>query len=556
MIRIKNYILTGLVVLTATSCNDFLNTTPYDALLPSTTWRTEDDAQKFVVGCYGGDNDQVPGWESGETLLYLDCMSDFAYNNFPWEGYTNFGNGTLSASTGHSFYSFSVIRRCNTFLENVEGITFADPAVKKDLIAQVRFLRAYNYFIMNWMYGGVPIVSNYMTADEAKVPRDTEENVRKFIETELDGCTADLKDEPAALGRAAKGAALALRMREALYYGDWAVAKDRAEKIKRMNLYTLDDNYSNLFRISGKSSREIIMAVQYIPNTKSLGTIGQMYNNGDGGWSSIVPTQNLVNAYEMKNGLTIDEANSGYDPTHPYANRDPRMGMSIYYPGSNFTKDDGTVTVFNTLDQVLNGKSNPNYALAADNSSKTGLTWAKYLDPITQYNATGIWDTEASPIVFRYAEVLLTYAEAENELNGPSGSVYDALDDVRERVGMPAVDRVKYATKDKLRELIRRERSVEFAGEGLRRADIVRWKTSDGKMLAEKVMNGSLLRVVGTVSMDSNIAPEMRATINPAAPVNQRLIEERTFSPHHRYLPIPQSALDKNPKLKQNEGYK
>lgn len=555
MTRIKNYILAGVIALTTASCNDFLTTNPYDALPPSIAWKTEDDAQKFVVGCYGGDNDKVPGWESGETLLYLDCMSDFAYNNFPWEGFTAYGNGSFSASDGRSFYNLSVIRRCNTFFKNVEGITFSDPAVKKDLIAQVRFLRAYQYFIMNWMYGGVPLISNYMTADEAKVPRDTEAKVREFVEKELDECTADLKEKPADLGRAAKGAALALRMREALYYGDWATAKDRAKKIEALNQYSLEGSYSNLFRVSGKNSKEIILAVQYIPNTKTLGTIGQMYNNGDGGWSSVVPTQNLVDEYEMANGLAKEEAGSGYDPTHPYANRDPRMSMSIYYPGCDFTKDDGTVTVFNTLDKEIGGKTNANYSLAADNSSKTALTWAKYLDPITQYKATGIWETEASPIVFRYAEVLLTYAEAENELNGPSSSVYDALDNVRARAGMPAVDRAKYAAKDKLRELIHRERAVEFAGEGLRRADIIRWKTSDGKMVAEKVLNGALLRVVGTVSMNASVSPTMRATINPDASRKERLVEERVFKTFQRYLPIPQSARDKNPRLTQNDGY-
>lgn len=555
MTRIKNYIWAGAIALTAASCNDFLTTNPYDALLPSLGWKTEDDAQKFAVSCYGGDSKYVPGWQEGSTLLYMDCMSDFAYSYFPWEEFTAYGNGSFSASDGKSFYDYSVIRRCNTFLGKVEGITFGDPAVKKDLIAQVRFLRAYQYFIMNWMYGGVPIISNYMTADEAKVPRDTEAKVRGFIEKELDECTADLKEKPSELGRVAKGAALALRMREALYYGDWATAKDRAEKIKALNQYSLENNYSNLFRISGKSSKEIILAVQYIPNTKTLTTIGRMYNNGDGGWSSIVPTQNLVDAYEMANGLTKDEAGSGYDPTHPYANRDPRMGMSIYYPGSEFTKDDGTVTIFNTLDKEIGGKINANYPLAQDNSSKTALTWAKYLDPITQYKSSGIWETEASPIVFRYAEVLLTYAEAENELSGPSSSVYDALDHVRARAGMPAVDRAKYATKDKLRELIHRERAVEFAGEGLRRADIVRWKTPDGKMVAEKVLNGALLRVVGTVSMDASVSPSMRAKINPGASKKERLIEERVFKTFQRYLPIPQSARDKNPQLSQNDGY-
>lgn len=118
---------------------------------------------------------------------------------------------------------------------------------------------------------------------------------------------------------------------------------------------------------------------------------------------------------------------------------------------------------------------------------------------------------------------------------------------------MPAVDEAKYNTKDKLRELIWRERGVEFAGEGLRRADILRWKTSDGKMLAEKVLNTTLVRRTGTVSNGPD--PETRATIdqNPAA--EDILIENRVFKPFHRYYPIPQGAMDKNPKLVQNEGY-
>ena len=189
---------------------------------------------------------------------------------------------------------------------------------------------------------------------------------------------------------------------------------------------------------------------------------------------------------------------------------------------------------------------------AADNASKTGLTWSKYLAPITQYS--DIWKTAACPIVFRYAEVLLTWAEAENELNGPSPSVYGKIDQVRQRVGMPKVDTDKYKTKETLRELIHRERAVELAGEGLRRADILRWKTADGKMLAEKVLNGRLERRVGTVNM-TGTDPETRATINVKASDEDKLIEMRKFEPKNRYFPFGQSILDKNPKLKQNEGY-
>ena len=547
MKRFKNYIVLGMAALLGTSCSDFLDVTPKDALSPSTTWQTETDAEKFAIGCYDG-------WEDGGSLLYFDCGSDFGYNNFSWEGYRPWGDGTLSASnTGASLYSFTTIRRCNTFLENVEAIPFSDEAVKNDLIAQVRFIRAYKYFNMNWWYGGVPIIDNYETAEEAQVPRNTEDEVRAFVEQELDAITPMLNDAPAERGRAAKGAALALRMREALYYEDWATAKDRAQQIIDLGLYSLDPSYTNLFSNSGKDSPEIIMAVQYMVSLKGLGTIGQMYNNANGGWSSIVPTHNLIDTYEMENGMTIDEAGSGYDPVHPFANRDPRLTMSICYPGQDYIKADGTQGIFNTLDRQLDGANNMDYMTMADNTSRTGLTWNKYLAPITQYS--NIWDTDACPIVFRYAEVLLTWAEAENELNGPSAEVYNKLNQIRTRVGMPEVDQAKYGTKEKLRELIRRERGVEFAGEGIRRADIVRWKDASGKMVAETVLNGTLERRVGTVSMDASVDPELRATITVDAPATEKFIETRKFAAHNRYFPIPQTSIDKNPQLTQNNGY-
>ena len=536
------------------SCSDFLDTLPSDALTPETTWKTEQDAQKFLIGCYDG-------WEKGEELLYMDCASDFGYNNFQWEGYKDFGNGTLSqANPGTNFYDYTIIRRCNTLLENIDKIAFSDEKVKKDLIAQARVIRAYRYFKMNWLYGGVAQIGNYGSAQEAQVERATEAQIREFIHTELDECTSDLSEKPAARGRIAQGAALAIRMREALYYGDWQVAKDKAQAIidlskKNGNLYELEkgaDGYSRLFQVAGQDSKEIILAVQYINSTKPLGVIGQMYNNGDGGWSSIVPTYQLIDTYEMKSGLTITESGSGYDPAHPFKNRDPRLALTVIYPGADYIKADGTKAVFNTLDKTVDGSANANFMTAADNASKTGLTWNKYLGPITQY--ADIWKSNACPIVFRYAEVLLTWAEAENELNGPSEDVYAKIDEVRTRVGMPKVDRNKYNSKETLRELIWRERGVEFAGEGIRRADILRWKTSDGKMLAEKVLNVTLERRVGTVDMKGS-DPESRATIKQDASAADKKIEDRKFEKKNRYFPFGQEVLDKNPKLTQNEGY-
>ena len=136
MKRLLVYMLAGVSVLGMTSCSDFLDTVPHDALSPATTWQTEDDAQKFLVGCYDG-------WADANEILYLDCGSDFGYNNFQWESWKTIGNGSMSAANEvYNLYSFSMIRRCNTFLENIDKVEFSDESVKNDMIGQVRTIRA------------------------------------------------------------------------------------------------------------------------------------------------------------------------------------------------------------------------------------------------------------------------------------------------------------------------------------------------------------------------------------------------------------------------------
>jgi hypothetical protein len=253
--------------------------------------------------------------------------------------------------------------------------------------------------------------------------------------------------------------------------------------------------------------------------------------------------------------LLPDEAGSGYDPTHPFANRDPRLALTIIYPGRDWVGSDKKSRVFNTLDRMLNGKTNPDYEDAADNSSHTGMIWAKYTQPITQYSAS--LDNDATcPILFRYAEVLLTIAEIDVEKNENFDEVYNILDQLRQRGGQVVVDRSKYNTQAKLRELVRRERCIELAGEGLRRADLLRWKDDQGKMLAETLLNGTLYRMTGTIDY-AQTDPDLRAVIDPPTSDNEalRTVESRVFYPYQRYLPFPQTEIDRNPNLTQNEGY-
>lgn len=533
-----------LISLSLFSCEGFMDTAPKDALSSATFWKTEADAKSAVVGCYDG-------WASGSAILYMDCGSDIAYNNFEWEGYRLMGNGGMSQSnTGSGFYTYAIIRRCNNFLAHIDEIKFADETLKKDLIAQVRVIRAYKYSLLNFWYGGVPLANKlYTTAAEAQLPRNTEAEVLKFVLDELTLAIPDLSKSPSETGRIAQGTAMAIKMRAALYAGDYTTALAAANDIKGLGKYSLEPVYSNLFNLSGKGSPEIIHATQYLENVAEFGLIGQMYNIGDGGWSSIVPTQNLVDMYEMANGMVKEEAGSGYDPVHPFAGRDPRMAMSILYPGMDW-KGPEMNGVLNTLDKNVDGKPNPNCAPGADNTSKTGLTWAKYLSPSTQYS--DIWNTSACPILFRYAEVLLTIAECNIEMASGNLSVAaDLIDEIRFRAGMPAIDRAKYSTKEQLREILRRERAVEMAGEGLRRADILRWKDASGKMLAETVLNGDLTCITGTV--DATVSdPFLRAVISPTV---REKIETRIFKPYMRYLPISQDQLDKNKNLTPTPGY-
>ena len=299
-------------------------------------------------------------------------------------------------------YTFSKIRQCNDFLTNIANVPFADEAKKNDMIAQVKVMRAYDYFDKNWQYGGVPIIDSYSSREEAQVPRNTEAEVNKFIEDELDAAIPMfLEDKASKAGYIDRATALAIKMRHALYYGKYERAKEAARIIMDMGKFDLEEDYGRLFRLEGQDSKEIIAAVQHMETYYGNMFPAIMANNEDGGWSSMVPTWNLVNAYEMDNGLTKEEAGDYYDPKHPFANRDPRLAMSIAFPGMDWIRDDGTTKVLNTLNDsiVIDNKKvlNLNYSTASNNSSKTGLTWNKYVYPLNQF--ADMWDTGMNTIL-------------------------------------------------------------------------------------------------------------------------------------------------------------
>lgn len=525
--KMNKYILMIVFATLLSGCSkSFLDREPKDALSPGTFWKTKKDADLALTGLYRG-------FESAGNLLYRDCGSDNSYNNFPWEGWRPIGDGTLSpTNTGSSYFNYTIIIRCNEFLNSAAPMEFDE---KEIYMAQARFIRAYRYYLLTTNYGNVPLVTDVFShPDESKVPRDEKEKIQQFIETELKAVIPILpaKYAQGGYGKATKGAAQALLARFYLYYGKYAEALATAKSISG---YSLFPSFAGLFEPENEQNDEVILSVQLTPDLYSIDFTPYLPNS-IGGWSSVVPTQQLVDAYEMSNGLTIAEAGAAYNPSNPYINRDPRLRATIIYPGAIFY---GGKRVYSSVIP-----DNNDYYNKADNASKTGYNYRKYLNYID--STTQFWNSGRDIYIFRYAETLLTIAEAKVELNQIDEELYNAIDAVRERAGMPKTDRTKYNNQATLRELVRRERRVEFAGEGLRRDDILRWK------IAPTVMN---------VELKGVRKGEVLATTQPNGDYNVNLhlepnvIETRTFAEKNYLLPIPQGSRDRNPELTQNPGY-
>lgn len=506
------------------SCKkDFLDRQPLDQYSESSLWSSAKDAEAALNGCYNG-------WESGTWLFYMDCASDNAFNAYPWEGYIMLGNtGLLTpTNTGNDKWNFNTIQKCNWFLANVDK-TPMDDDLKKRMQAEARFLRAYKYFIMSQLYGDVPLITTNISTEQANiVTRTSKDSVIQFILAELGTVQANLPESYSGsdVGRITKGAAWALKARVELFNQQYDDCITSCENV--LGKYSLYENYTDLFRIQNEHNSEIILDVEYIENDVPLENLGVMPIQSTGGWWSIDPTQNLVDAYEMSNGKTINDPSSGYDPDNPFKNRDPRLERTVLVPGSFY--EGSYFDPFNP----------DSYDYYAGESYYTGYGLKKYTAYLSDF--ANLWNSGLNIPVIRYAEVLLMYAEAKIELNQLDNSVYDAIDQVRQRADMPLVDRSKYNTQAKMRELVRRERRVELAIEGLRWFDIQRWK------IGKEAMSGPVYGTrIGTVDPNTG-----KLTLSS----DQIIVEQRTFNEDKNYLwPIPQNEIDINKNLGQNKGY-
>lgn len=535
------YIILTLILFS--SCSDFLDREPNDTLFPGIFWETENDAKLALTACYRG--------YEGDDILYRDCASDDAYNFHRHEGYQALGDGSIVAgeTNATSYFSYYSIRKCNEFLENIDKVQFKDDAKltaqqkKNAHIAEVRFIRAYNYFIMTQFYGDVPLVTKtFRTPNEAKVPRDPREKVERFIISELQDISSNKylleQQDRADKGRITLSAAHALLSRIYLYRKEYAEAISEAKLVTGHSLFP---SYEGLFLLANNNNSEAILEYQYVKDDYKL-DFTPFLPNSAGGWSSVVPLQALVDNYETIDGLTIAEAkaNGTYDETNPYVNRDPRLRATIIYPGQFWDGETFSSVVVGDLDHFQ----------SANNSTSSGYNFKKYFSNLEQYGGN-YWNTGKYLMVIRYAEVLLNLAEAKIEKGDIDSEMYTAIDAVRTRAGLPPVDKSKYNTQEKLRELVRRERRSELASEGLRRFDIIRWN------IAKEVMNGNAYgcrQIKPNAEWLKEKLPNEDYNVNlTEAPI---IVETRTFSDRNMLLPIPQESIDKNKNLlPNNPGY-
>jgi starch-binding outer membrane protein, SusD/RagB family len=543
--NIRHYLL-AIVLLTSVSCNKgFLDPANPGGITDADVWKDENLIMMFVNGLYNTRS----GYEYFNTL---DNITDEGRCNYPGAPPNNILLGQwdqLSNPMDIWSSAYSGIRSANEFLGRIDA-TSIDEAKKELMKGEVRFLRAFLYYDLLIRYGGVPIITTPQDLNEdLEVSRNSLDECVEFIFKQLDSAILELP-EMAPRGRADKNAAKALKARLALYYASpfynpsniqerWKVAADLHREMIASGRYSLYPDLNRLWLEKG-ANPEVIFEVQYrLPEKQHSWDAGLrplvLANNNAG---QLSPLQELVNAFPMKNGKAISDPSSGFDPKNPYVGRDDRFYAYIGFNGSKmYGTNSGPPVKEITLEIFKGGRdydADPTWIIY---NTKTGYYTRKATNPDNTIY-TGSTGSDQPWLEFRYAETLLNYAEAQNEfLAMPDASVYDALNAVRARAGITTPLVAGTLNKDKMRELIRNEKYVEFCFEKKRYWDIRRWG-----LALEKLNGKRYTGVFITKKADNTFTYDY-------LPVDAEPI---VFTERMKLMPIPQTEITKNRKLEQN----
>ena len=536
------------VLLTGLSCSEsFLEIVPKDQLSSETLFANSSSADFFLNDIYSslpdaeapGVRDPMEGWSDNVTGRLTWVMS--------WIGSISRSYGPSTNNPGlynHGYPAipfkyddvYARIRKCNMFLEKTDqyAANFSQSWLTQRR-AEVRFIRAFHYHNLWMAYGGVPLIkevlSRQLQGDQIFHPRSSSDETYQFIVSELEAIAPDLPNE-VGTGRATKGAALTLKGWCELYNKKFEAAAATNLAVMNLGTYQLFNHYNNQFLTTNNNNKESIFAYQHLSGTKNSGRSGDYGPMPLG--AAMQPTQSLVDDYVMRDGLPIG-VSPLYNPDAPYENREPRFYQSIVYDGSEWKN------------KTYYTRKGGNYARSSPAEIHTGYFRKKGInDGVTEINVL----EGPNYVFFRYAEVLLNYAEAKIELNQIDPAVLEAIDRVRSRAGLPRLRQTytqQELTRDELREIVRRERRIELAFENKRYWDLIRWR------IAEQALNQPKYGI--------DITEESGKLV-----YRKGIVHDMVFYPQKNYLfPVFQGWIDQNPAIKnqnssefnegQNPGY-
>jgi starch-binding outer membrane protein, SusD/RagB family len=571
MKNIKYIIL--FLVLGLTACDDFLDRAPDVNLDEEKVFTDFLNAQRFHADIYSGLTSRFNAVGNFQPVP-LSSAADESESPAGYHGTKGFNMGNYNGLDANISFYYTAIRKANLFLSNVEVVPFPDEQTKNQMLGEVYFLRAFYFNEMLKRFGGMPIMTEndlLVPGDNLMRPRDSYRDCFAFIMNDLDKAISTL---PVTLttneyGRATKGAAMALKARVLLYAASplfsqktglwgmggtiddwmdkdgktwWLKAAEAAKAVIDLTdaegnkVYALyqttaankaDDYEKQFFKRREQGNKEVIFYKHEAPVGFNSNEINVWMPNGDfGGAGAVEPTQNFVNLFEMSNGKYIGEPGSGYDPKNPYLNRDPRFYKIIIYHGS--TWQGATMDLSSTTAQFPAG------------TFLTGYFVRKYVpEEIKKATSTSAYHNW---IFFRLAEMYLNYAEAMNEVDGPTQQVRAAVNLVRARSGVVELPVDLTGDKRSMRARIQRERGIELCFEEQRWWDARRWSTGEDGELAAKWFGGPMNRAVITKS---------GGTVSYA----EEAYFTRIYSPNNNLYQIPLGELYKNPLFVQNPGY-
>ena len=477
-------ILSASAALVLSSCAKFLEETSQDEIKPSSA----NDYLELIAGEIYYNTNQTP------VNTYLDIMTDdceeFAKDAFLSSDNRNEGfgyytwqaspehqiTGTLNSDQAWAFYYHQILV-ANMILYDIDKMSGSDQE-KAQVKAEAYMIRAFAYYRLIRVYGGVVLRTELDGPEQNDKPRSTEADSWKQVIDDLKYAATYLPDQPVQSGRLSKAAAYAMLTRVGLYYGrfdpeGWSIAIDAANECARYSsLSTGDDGYADVF--ANASNKENIFVINYSP--------GEIYHRADQYFrpsgdaavygatitSSFFPTSELVDSYEMADGSEFSWNVNGDDP---YSGREPRFYATILYNGAEWEGRE-----IETYEGGADGIISFPHNTGASGTTITGYYMKKWLT-----EGSTDWIINGSThfyVMLRYGEVLLNKAEALAQQNWAENSeeALQCLNDIRARVGLPA----RSATSlDEFMELLRQERKVELAGEGFRYWDLRRWRMAE-----------------------------------------------------------------------------